>query len=162
MIDPCTGTKHSYLHNRAWYVLCAHTIMNVFTMHTSKCEVDANLKNLKILTKVVIELDFSKVLLTAHVYTAKTPVLRENWWKMVKCCQYQRPIALFGATCTRKWQIFIVFTLWSCDTMYLKIDLINRWYLKRNFAESNTKKELLRNFTNGSLRSHDLYVRPLL
>ena len=64
----------------------------------------------------------------------------------------------FGAKWARKSQSFTIFTLSSEDTLFLKKGLIDRWCLKWNFAESNTKSDLLRNFMDGSLQSHDLHI----
>ena len=110
------------------------------------------------MTKTVIWLDIGEILLMAKVYIVKTPIFERKLMEDSEILLLVKTSSTFGAKCARKWQMFAVFTLWSHDTMYLKIDLIDRWCLKQNFAESNTKIEILGNFTNGSLRSHDLYV----
>ena len=115
-----------------------------------------NQKILKFLTKTVIWLAFSEILPETSNETAKTPNLRENRWKMGKFHGWYRPVALLVPNVLENSKISLFHPLIMWYTV--KIDLTDRWCLKWNFTKSNTKNELLGNFANESLRSHDLHV----
>ena len=51
---PVLEQKHTYLHSRRQYVQHTHTRIHIFTRYNSMYAIYANLKILKILTKMII------------------------------------------------------------------------------------------------------------
>ena len=84
--------------------------------------VNATIKILWILTKAVIWLDFSAILPETSTETTKTPYLQE--WQMGdgEVSQIAKTSSTFGASYAKNKQNFAIFTLWSCDMLFLKIE----------------------------------------
>ena len=110
--------------------------------------VNATIKILEILTKVVILLAFSEILPEASTETAKTPYLQSWQMEYGEISQIAKTSSTFGASYAKNKQNFAIFTLWSCDMLFLNIEWLT----------ADPKNELLGNFMNRQAQSHDLHV----
>ena len=70
--------------------------------------------------------DFSKISPETSNETAKYQIWEREQMEDREISQIAKTSSTFGAKCARKLWNFIVFTLWSHDMLFLKIDLIDK------------------------------------
>ena len=108
LISPPWTRKHTYLPSRAQYVSHEHTTMNVFTMYTSMCVIDAKLKNFDQNSYFT---GFQQNFTNGQCLNSKNTNFDRKLMEDSEVLLIVKISSTFGAKCARKWGIFTVFTL---------------------------------------------------